>query len=166
MHATTKMTNLAKLRQRFGENSRMSEGAPWKVTSDEKGKLGKRINLAKTERWCLKGSLERWWFWRKMANLTKMTNSPFWSHRRVYYFRQNRHYWRGAFEHLIRSSVTSLANFAKFATFQGASLLSYLARSWGVDEFLPYSPFSPNSAHSSKSSLSISPFDLSFEFIV
>ena len=117
---------------KFGENSRMSEGAPWKVTSDEKGKLGKRINLAKTERWCLKGSLERWWFWRKMANLTKMTNSPFWSHRRVYYFRQNRHYWRGAFEHLIRSSVTSLANFAKFATFKGP--LCYLI--WHVVEGL------------------------------
>ena len=161
MHATTKMTNLAKLRQRFGENSRMSEGAPWKVTSDEKGKMGKMINLAKTERWCLKRPLERWWFWRKMANLVKMTNSLFWSHRRVYHFRQNRHYWRGPFEHLIRSSVTSLANFAKFATFQGASLLSYLARSWGVDEILPYSPFSPNTAHSSKSLLSIGPFDLS-----
>ena len=125
MHATTKMANLAKFRQRFGENSRMSKGARWKVTSDENGKLGKMTNLAKIRQRfgenlkVFKGASWKVVILTKMANLAKMTNSPVWSHRHVYHFGQNRHYWREPFEHIIRSSVTSLTNFAEFATFQG-----------------------------------------------
>ena len=172
MHATTKMANLAKFRQRFGENSRMSKGARWKVTSDENGKLGKMTNLAKIRQRfgenlkVFKGASWKVVILTKMANLAKMTNSPVWSHRHVYHFGQNRHYWREPFEHIIRSSVTSSTNFAEFATFQGAPLRSHLAYSYGVDEFLLCSPFSPNSAHSSKSPLSMGLFDLSLEYIV
>ena len=122
---------------KFGENLKVFKGASWKVV-----------------------------ILTKMANLAKMTNSPVWSHRHVYLFGQNRHYWREPFEHIIRSSVSSLTNFAEFTTFQGAPLLSHLAYSYGVDEFLLCSPFSPNSAHSSKSPLSMGLFDLSFEYIV
>ena len=133
MHATTKMANLAKFRQRFGENSRMSKGARWKVTSDENGKLGKTTNLAKIRQRfgenlkVFKGASWKVVILTKMANLAKMTNSPVWSHRHVYHFGQNRHYWREPFEHIIRSSVTSSTNFAEFATFQGAPLRSHLA---------------------------------------
>ena len=139
--------------------TKMANWEKWQIWRKFAKGLAKNLKVFKGAPWKV-GILT------KMANLAKMTNSPVWSHRHVYHFGQNRHYWREPFEHIIGSSVTSLTNFAEFATFQGAPLRSHLAYSYGVDEFLLCSPLSPNSSHSSKSPLSMGLFDLSFEYIV